>query len=188
MQPRRSFGSIAATARAGIPWAADNDAYGGFGDDEAARFERMLAAIARLPGCLFVTAPDVVGDAAATARHFEIWAPRMARYGVPIAYVLQDGATSAPWDRIAAVFVGGTDRFKLSPDAAALVDEAKRRGKWAHLGRVNSRKRTLYAKAIGCDSIDGTGTSIAPDTNIPLALGWVREAAPPASWQLPLDV
>ena len=51
----RHHSSAAATAAAGIPWAADNDGFGGV-DLEA--FERMLQRLARLPGGRFVAAPD----------------------------------------------------------------------------------------------------------------------------------
>ena len=30
------------------------------------------------------------------------------------------------------------------------------RGKWVHMGRVNSTRRIRYAASIGCDSVDGT--------------------------------
>ena len=44
-------------------WAMDNGAFSGF--DEGA-FVRMLERFDRVGGCIFVTAPDVVTDAAAT--------------------------------------------------------------------------------------------------------------------------
>ncbi len=41
------------------------------------------------------------------------------------------------WHRLDALFVGGSTYFKLGPTAAGLVREAKRRGLWTHMGRVN---------------------------------------------------
>jgi hypothetical protein len=130
----------------GRPWAADNGAFAGF--DEPA-FVEMLAGLAGREGGLFVSAPDVVGDAAATLARFEEWEPRIRAFGLPVALVAQDGLTpgEVPWPRIAALSVGGTTAWKLGPDAAALVAEAKRRGKWAHIGRVNTRRRFKVRRA-----------------------------------------
>lgn len=151
VQPRHTS-SIRATADAGVPWAADNDCYQGL--DQPA-YLRMLATIHGLPGCLFVVVPDVVGDADATDRLWHTWAPLLDELGLPKAYVLQDGCR-----RIAhtadAVFVGGTDLFKTSHRAEQLVKEAKQRGLWVHMGRVNTDGRIRYANSIGCDSVDGS--------------------------------
>jgi hypothetical protein len=46
--------------------------------------------------------------------------------------------------------------FKLGDAAARVAAEAKARGKWVHMGRVNTAQRIAYARSIGCDSIDGT--------------------------------
>ena len=45
------------------------------------------------------------------------------------------------------------------------------------MGRVNSLKRLRYAKAIGCDSADGTYLvqTRNPDRYLPVVLGWQRE-------------
>jgi hypothetical protein len=78
------------------------------------------------------------------------------------------------------VFVGGSDDFKLGPVAAALVAEATARGKWSHVGRVNSRKPLRYATLIGADSADGTYLVFGarqglPNVNLPRLLGWLAE-------------
>lgn len=155
VQPRH-FSSIVKTARAGIPWAADNDAYNGGFDPDA--FYAMLDTLAGLTGCRFVAAPDVVGDAAATLRLFDTWDIAITSRGLPVALVAQNGLAPAgvPWDRIDALFIGGDDEFKLTGPAEPLIAEAKRRRKWVHMGRVNSERRISYAAALGCDSIDGT--------------------------------
>lgn len=178
VQPRH-YSSIAATAHAGIPWAADNDAFVSFNEK---RFRAMLAALRGLPGCLFVAAPDVVGDDEATAELFETWQPEIAP--LPVALVAQDGleARHAPWDKIDALFIGGTTDYKMSKTAAAVVREAKRRGKWAHMGRVNSLSRARYANSIGCDSIDGTKWARWTKTWLPRGL--VVASAPQ---QLPIE-
>lgn len=107
---------------------------------------------------LFVAVPDVVFDWAGTLARFRELAPAMRTWGVPLAIVLQDGATIAdvPWAEVDAVFVGGSTAWKVGPEAAKLAKEARRRGMWAHMGRVNSERRVLIAAAAGCDSVDGT--------------------------------
>lgn len=154
IQPRMTS-SIEATAAAGIPWAADNDCFQGL---DANAYISMLHRIRELVGCLFVTVPDVVGDHETTRALFDEWMYRLGGWGLPWAFVLQNGCTSGdvPWGEIEAVFIGGDDAFKLGEDAEALAREAKARGKWVHMGRVNSAKRIRYAATIGCDSVDGT--------------------------------
>lgn len=144
----------------GLTWAADNDCFKGL-DPRA--YVRMLDAVVDTPGrCLFVAVPDVVADAHATAALFEVWWRALARRGLPAALVAQDGIEdlqrwlSMAWPRVDALFIGGSTAWKLGASAEALVAEAKRRGKWVHMGRVNSDRRIRYAASIGCDSIDGT--------------------------------
>jgi hypothetical protein len=151
--PRRFYRDVE-----GWSWAADNDAYS---DWDEARYLAMLGEAARLDGCLFVTAPDVVGDWEDTFDLFELWQPALAELELPVGYVIQDGqpADWVPWDRLAALFVGGGDEFKMGERARALVREANLRGLWTHMGRVNGHRRLRYAKAIGCDSVDGTSLS-----------------------------
>lgn len=136
-------------------WAADNDA---FSEWNADRYRRMLEGIWGLRGCLFVTAPDVVGDAQRTIEQFEEWYDDLNAVLQPIALVGQNGMTAeqVPWQRIDAFFIGGSTEWKLGTEAARLVREAKARGKWVHMGRVNSYRRASYAWALGCDSIDGS--------------------------------
>lgn len=174
IQPRHTS-SIEATAEAGIPWAADNDCFQGLDVD---KYVRMLDRIAGLPGCMFATVPDVVGDADATEALFDEWAPELERRGLPLGLVAQDGLTidRVPWGRIAALFIGGTNDFKLGPDAMVLAREAKRRGVWVHWGRVNSRKRFDYIVSTGAaDSFDGSKWSRWRKTYLDTGLTWTLE-------------
>jgi hypothetical protein len=168
----RHFGRAYDTAEAGIPWAADNDCFQGL---DPAAYRRMLDAIYGLPGCKFVTAPDVVGDWRATRDGFEEWYDDLSACWQPIAYVAQDEQPLAdvPWRRIDALFIGGkTDEYKLGAEAERLARYARDRGKWVHMGRVNSRKRFDYARAIGCHSVDGSSFSKWRDRWLPNALAW----------------
>lgn len=157
-------------------WMADNGAFAkGYPGDEA--LLRWLASFSdeQRERALFATAPDVVGDAAATAKRSAPMLAPIRELGFPVAYVLQDGQedVEVPWDAIDAVFVGGSTGFKLGPVAARLVREAKERGKWVHMGRVNSLKRLRYAQGIGADSADGTYLTFGPEVNLPRLLGWL---------------
>lgn len=150
----------------GLPWACDNGAFTGF--DEA-RFLAMLARLAGYDGCRWVTAPDVVGDAAATLDLFASWAPRISRLGYPVALVAQDGLApgDVPWDDVACLFVGGTTAFKLSAEARLLLRAAQARGVGTHVGRVNSARRARYCCSLEVDSFDGTTMSAWPDRWFP---------------------
>jgi hypothetical protein len=150
-------------------WAADNDAYSDWNPD---RYRKMLDRVWGRKGCLFVTAPDVVGDAERTLELFEEWYDDLSAVLQPIALVAQDGLVPdmVPWQRIDALFLGGSDLFKMGEDARSLVEQARARGKWVHMGRVNTQQRMRYAKAIRCDSIDGTSLSWFRDTYLPSTL------------------
>lgn len=127
--------------------------------------------------CLFAVAPDVVGAAVATRDRAYPILPHIRKLGFKGAFVLQDGETpdQIRWHDIDAVFVGGSTKWKLSQAAAEIVQEAKKRGKWAHMGRVNSFKRMRLAKIIGCDSVDGTFLAFAPDKNAAVLSKWMRD-------------
>jgi hypothetical protein len=152
-------------------WAMDNGCFNGL---DVGGFMRMLYAYRRKDGCLFVTAPDVVGDAAETLYLWKFWAPVIAALGHRPAFVAQDGLSRhrVPWAEMGALFIGGTTEYKESPAARGLCGYAKSKGIWVHWGRVNGRKRYKKALESGADSFDGTGFSIAARTNIPLPAQW----------------
>ena len=167
-----------------IPFGADNDCFAGFDED---RYLDMLEAVTYRSDCLFVVAPDVVADAHATLRLFDWWEPVLRCVWAtvneddvepgqlahqPIAFVAQDGQERlpVPWGRFHALFVGGSTSWKLGPHAAALIREAKRRRKWVHVGRVNTRRRIQWFKALGVDSIDGSGFARFPRAQLPMGM------------------
>jgi hypothetical protein len=137
------------------PWAIDNGAYAGFDA------EGFLALLGReqhhRENCLFVTVPDVVGSARRTLEVFDHWAPRLE--GWKLALACQDGQEELPipWDRVAAVFIGGSTNFKCGPHAEHIIRAAKAIGKWVHVGRVNHALRFGHFDDLGADSIDGSG-------------------------------
>lgn len=178
IQPRHTS-SIELTAEAGIPWAADNDCFQGL---NPAKYVAMLDRIAPVAAtCLYVTVPDVVGDALATARDFEKWAPAVTRRGLPAALVAQDGLEDMSawldrtWHRIDALFMGGSTEWKEGEAAAELAREAKRRGKWVHWGRVNTKRRfDLLVEGGAIDSFDGSKFARFRKTYLDGGLEWAR--------------
>jgi hypothetical protein len=169
VQPRH-YSSVRLTAGSGMPWAADNDCFQRLDPDG---YYRMLDALVGLPGCLFVTVPDVVADAAGTLRGWVRWSEGLRRRGLPIAFVAQDGCERGllpPWWTFDAVFLGGSTAWKLGPHARALTALAKAHGKWVHMGRVNSARRLRYAQSLGVDSVDGSSWARWRDALLPSAL------------------
>jgi hypothetical protein len=170
---------------AGVPWVADN---GAFSDkfDETKWWKFLTDNAHAADTCVFAVAPDVVGDAQATLDRSLPWLPKIRALGYPAAFVAQDGLEDleVPWDEFDCLFIGGTTTWKLNPHARALVREAKARGKWVHMGRVNSERRWRYADAIGCDSVDGTYLTFGPDTNLPKLLAWTRNNDQPGMFEV----
>jgi hypothetical protein len=160
----------------GTDWIADNAVYAGRYPGDDAYLAWLAARANDAPRCRFVVAPDVVGDAAATLELSAPMLPRIRALGYRVALVAQNGLENiwpVPWADIDCLFIGGTTEWKLS--ARGLITEAKEQGKWVHMGRVNSRRRVLYADAIGCDSVDGTYLAFGPDINLPKMRRWITE-------------
>jgi hypothetical protein len=158
-----------------VVWCADNGAFSDrFNEHKWWKFLKANAHAAA--DCLFAVAPDVVGDAVATEARSTPWLARIRALGYPVAFVAQDGLENltVPWASFDCLFIGGSTEWKLGEEARVLVAEANRRGKWVHMGRVNSKKRYEYAKSIGCDSCDGTYLTFGPKVNLPKLLSWVQ--------------
>ncbi|WP_143342074.1 hypothetical protein [Deinococcus indicus] len=137
-------------------WASDNDGFTGHFQAAAflAHLERLGPFAAR---CLFVAAPDVVGDAAATLALFPRWRSVIEAHDFPVAVVAQDGQEalalpeSANW-----LFLAGSDAWR-GRHGPALIAQAGALGYWGvHVGRVNSARRVQACVALGADSCDGT--------------------------------
>lgn len=148
-------------ALAGVPWALEN---GCFKEFDRPCWLRMLEHAERImweqdgSRPVFVTLPDIVGDAQRTVELFDAFKLRTNEF--PRALVLQNGIERVriPWDDLAAVFIGGDDAFKCSPQAVAAAKTAKMLGKWVHIGRVNTAARVESWMGLA-DSLDGSGVS-----------------------------
>jgi hypothetical protein len=150
---------IVAGIRAGLPWAADNCAFGDKFD--ADRFLAWLPKMQEFrPTCLFVVAPDAVGNSEATRTRWQEWQPKLT--GWPLAFACQDGQLpdEIPTD-CDVVFIGGTTTWKLSESATACIRWAQANGKGVHVGRVNWGKRYAHFRIMrGSEhfTTDGTRT------------------------------
>lgn len=159
--------------RAGWVWAADNGCFNARWDHD--RWADWLARPHPRAGCLFAVVPDVVADHEATLERFgkHVETVRSLRY--PIAFVGQDGATEAgvPWDEFDCLFIGGSTDWKLGEAARRLAVIGRDRGKWVHVGRVNSRRR-FATWAPYADSCDGTFLAFGPQRNAPRLNRWIE--------------
>jgi hypothetical protein len=159
-------------------WAADN---GCFSQGQAFRLDAFLSWLVEMhpyrETCLFAVAPDVVGFARDTWERSRYVLPVLRALGYRAALVGQDGMESmrVQWDAFDVLFIGGSTEWKLSEAAYSLMVQAKRRGKWVHMGRCNSLRRLRTAAMAGCDSADGTFLKFGPDKNLPRMERWLRE-------------
>jgi hypothetical protein len=155
-----------------IMWGADNGAFSGFKED---KYLRMLERLSN-KNCKFVTAPDVVGNAEETLKLFHKWKSVIKKHNLPIALVGQDGLENLeiPWNEFQGFFIGGSTEWKLSEQVRRLINIAKHKNKWVHMGRVNSVRRIRYAMEIGCDSIDGTAYSKFFKSELPRVIDYFK--------------
>lgn len=160
------------------PWAADTGCFKHPERFDLIAYEEWLSVTmgAYRATCLFATAPDRVGDPEATLRVAAQALLVLREIGYRPALVAQPGLVPkrVPWDYIDALFIGGgRTAWMFSSAAHALVIEARERGKWVHMGRVNSRKRLVQAQAFGAHSSDGTYLAFGPDVNTPKMERWI---------------
>ena len=169
---------------------ADNGCFSGRW--KADHWERWLYTVPT--SARFAVAPDLFNADGndchnETVALWDRYAPTIRAAGLRPAFVCQPGATPAniPTDA-AALFLGGTTDWKLGHNATACTRWANDRGVWVHMGRVNSRRRFRTARAMGCDSVDGTFLTFAPDQNMVRLLDWIDDAArAPMLWEIERD-
>ncbi len=135
---------------------------------------------------LFATAPDVFdittgkGNWQATIAKSLPVLPQIRQRGVPAAIVAQDGATpyNTPWDAFDCLFIGASTEWKLSNECRIMCHEARRRGKWVHMGRVNSMTRMHIAFEFGGHSVDGTHLLYHEErAGVENILSWLRSVS-----------
>lgn len=163
------FGILTSPAHRGVPvgiqdgmeWGADNGVFtGAFAVETYPGWLETMKPYSDT--CLFVLAPDVVGDATATIERYKRWAHTIKGMGFPVGFAAQDGIEDlylpAAFD---ALFIGGTTEWKLGVGALGIIQRAQRMGKHIHIGRVNNWRRYEYFRGLeGSENwtCDGTKT------------------------------
>lgn len=149
---------LTAYAQANVLWGLDNGCFSKFEEKTWRRLllEAKAMEVNKQPE--FVCSPDIVGDARRTLELFDIFYDQICP--LKTCLVLQDGIGqfSIDWNKVDAVFVGGSDQFKISQEAMAAAKTAKILCKWVHVGRVNTADRVKNWIGVA-DSIDGSGIS-----------------------------
>lgn len=167
---------ILAPIENGVTWALDNNIF-----TMEFILTNWMKALERyqsyLDTCLFAVAPDVVGDRERTLKQFDQYQPILKDMGYPVALATQDGMTTSdiPWNRVDAIFVGGSVEHKMGEQTGWIIKHAIANHIHVHIGRVNSRKRIM--RFWFADSVDGTSPAIGPNTNIPPIANAIREAS-----------
>jgi hypothetical protein len=140
-----------------LPYAFDNGAFPVWakgGDWHEGPFYSLCErALGRKHKPLWIAVPDVVADREATLRSWFLHSSRVAAYGSPLAFVVQDGMT--PDDippNAKVVFVGGTTDWKWK-NLRTWTGNFPR----VHVGRVNTYRMLWMAHEAGAESCDGTG-------------------------------
>lgn len=136
-------------------YAIDNGAYSSFNEKA---FRSLLAREEGVrESALFVAVPDKVGCHKTT---LELYGQlRHLCEGWKKAFVAQDGFDGTIPDDASAVFIGGTNKFKDSDEAIALVKHGISRGLHVHIGRVNGADRFIRFMQAGAHTCDGSGVS-----------------------------
>lgn len=149
---------LTAYALSGKQYGLDNGCFSKF---ESKTWRRLLSEAKQqdlINQPEFVCLPDIVGDARRTLELFDMFYEEVKP--LKTCLVLQDGIGNfaIDWHKVDAVFVGGSDAFKISTEAINACKVAKMLGKWVHVGRVNTVERVKNWINLA-DSIDGSGIS-----------------------------
>lgn len=140
-----------------LPYAFDNGAFPvwekGREWEEGPFYAHCQRAVGRTHKPRWIAVPDVVASRDETLRSWFLHSPRVAAFGCPLAFVVQDGMT--PDDippNASVVFVGGTTDWKWRnlPMWTAAFPRV-------HVGRVNTERMLWMAHEAGAESCDGTG-------------------------------
>lgn len=171
----------------GCWWGADNGKFGKGWPGPEAWYLWLKDTVKRYgtERCLFAVAPDVPFDAYGTLHESRPWLPLIRDLGIPVAFAAQNGSEDGliPWGEFDALFLAGDDDWKTGEIALALATEAKDRGLWVHMGRVNTLKRLKRANSFACDSADGTTFAWGPDINLARMRRWLpRVNQQPSLW------
>jgi len=182
--PQHSFAGIPQGISDGMEWAGDIGCESGpeyvKRCDPDAAFLWLDSMLPYRERCLFVTVPDVVGDAAATIDAYWRWNQHFT--GWPLAFAAQDGQErlTFPGDDWRVLFVGGTTEWKLSRACEGVIRDAQRLGKRIHIGRVNYWKRYAHFRRMpGSEEWTCDGTRVRFEGTSRTLVAWAGYMAQP---------
>jgi hypothetical protein len=137
------------------PWALDNGVFGAWTRGDKWNEEPLFRFLEKYHFLTpsWVVVPDWVADRDKTLRLWDQYAPALIAFGVPLAFVVQDGMTTSDVPTEAdIVFVGGSTSWKWR-NLRMWTESFPR----VHVGRVNTEKLLWMAHDSGAESCDGTG-------------------------------
>jgi len=138
-----------------VPWALDNGVFGAWQSGREWSEEPLFRFLDRYSDWkpMWVVCPDWVADRELTLRRWVDFSPALRAFGVPLAFVVQDGMTVSDVPKDAdIVFVGGTTSWKWRS-----LREWTGAFPRVHVGRVNTERLLWMAHDAGAESCDGTG-------------------------------
>jgi hypothetical protein len=107
----------------------------------------------------WIVVPDAVGNKNETLEEWKKWYPSLKEYGVPLAFVVQDGMTKEDVPEDAdIIFIGGTFAWKWET-----IRHWTENFERIHVGRVNTYNHLQTCRSLGVESCDGTGWFRHPD-------------------------
>lgn len=141
--------------RLSVEWALDNGVFGAWQSGREWSEEPFFRFLDKYAAWKprWVVCPDWVSDRNLTLQRWRDYSPAIKAFGVPIAFVVQDGMTSADVPKDAdVVFVGGSTQWKWR-NLRQWTEAFPR----VHVGRVNTYHLLWSAHRSGAESCDGTG-------------------------------
>lgn len=140
-----------------VKWALDNGVFGAWSANREWSEEPLFRFLEKYAAYRpeWVVCPDWVADRDLTLKRWSEYSPALHAFGVPLAFVVQDGMSisdipSNPAPEI--LFIGGTTSWKWR----TLPMWAKAHPR-VHVGRVNTYRLLWMAHDAGAESCDGTG-------------------------------
>ncbi len=143
--------------RNSLPYAIDNGRYASFVNNADWEEDVFLGLLdkykLRQHDPMWITVPDALGSKNETLRLWDLYSTRLRKYGVPLAFVAQDGMVPSDVPKSAdLVFIGGSTNWKWRNVALFCASFPR-----VHVGRVNWHDKLEYCERVGAESVDGSG-------------------------------
>ncbi len=145
------------TPRPWLPYAIDNGVYAAhslgieWNEDSFLNLLDKYKMQRQQP--MWIVVPDKVGNKDETLWLWDLYRPRLEKYGWKMAFVAQDGMVPSDVPCSAdLVFIGGSTNWKWR-NVALFATSCER----VHVGRVNWHDKLEYCERLGIMSVDGSG-------------------------------